>query len=239
MAITKQTRQRMEDLVYSVFDELDPTGSNTAKYKELFGKMSDVQFDKFFKDFFNNEEQYLVLDVIDYELNLQIEDVERAAKVLDVPLFEKVVMPFVNNSIESPVVTQYEVPVGYIHIKRVQQILTKKNSTSTEISTRSAITGQVVGKDKNARDSDQENFALVTLDAQNTLRELMGPRSDDMVMKNQMYSSIAHKGYVSLDELTNDVVNKTTLNSVDVHLIGLGIKSDLITQGLLVKKTIK
>jgi len=58
-------------------------------------------------------------------------------------------------------------------------------------------------------------------------------------MKNQMYASIAQKGYVSLDELPNDVANKTTLNTIDVHLIGLGIKSDLITQGLLVRKTMK
>jgi len=174
MSITKQARKQMELLIYSVFTALDPTGSNTAKYKELFGKMNDTQFDKFFKDFFKEEDEYLILDVIDYELNLQMEDVERAAKILDVPLFEKVAMPFINNNTENPVVTQYEVPVGYINLKRVQQILAKKNTTSTEISTRSAITGQVVGKDKNARDSDQENFALVTLNATNTLRELLG-----------------------------------------------------------------
>jgi hypothetical protein len=201
--------------------------------------MSDAQFDSFFKNFFKNENLYLILDVVDYERDIRIEHVENAAKILGVPLFEKVAMPFVNKNKENPVIGKYEVPVGYVHIKRVQQLLKKKNTTSTDISSRSAITGQVVGKDKNARDSDTENFALVTLNATNTLREFIGPRADDMVMKNEMYSAIAKDGYVSLDSLSNNVENKVTLNALDVHLIGMGIKSDLITDGLVIKKSLK
>jgi len=238
MAISKATRKKMEDLIYNVFDDLDSTKTNSSKYRDMFKTMNDAQFDSFFKKFFATEDEYLVLDVVDYERDLKIEDVEKAAKRLGVPLFERVVMPFANNNKENPVITKFEVPVGFIHVKRMQQILSKKNTTSTEVSSRSALTGQVVGRDKNARDSDTENFALVTIDATETLRELMGPRADDMVMKNEMYSSIAQKGFVSLSTLTNDVDNKVTLNAVDVHLIGMGIKSDLITNGLVVKKTL-
>jgi hypothetical protein len=238
MAIDKAKRKKMEDLIYGVFDDLDPTKTNSNKYRATFGAMSDQQFDAFFKRFFASEDEYLVLDVVDYERDLKIEDVEKAAKRLGVPLFEKVAIPFVNKDSENPVITKYEVPVGYIHTKRMQQILSKKNTTSTEVGSRSALTGQVVGRDKNARDSDSENFALVTIDAQDTLREFMGPRADDMVMKNEMYSHIAQKGFVSLDTLTNDVDNKATLNAIDVHLIGMGIKSDVITDGLVVKQTL-
>lgn len=239
MAIDKNKRKEMEELIYNVFSALDPSGINKQKYKDMFKDMSDNQFDTFFKRLFSNEDEYLILDVVDYERELTIEHVEDAAKILDVPLFEKIIMPFVNGDPESPVLSKFEVPVGYIHIKRVQQILSKKNTTSTDISSRSALTGQVVGKDKNARDSDQENFALVTLDAVDTLRELLGPRADDLVMKNEMYASISQKGFVSLDTLTNNVENKTTLNALDVHLIGMHIKSDLVTEGLVVKKTLK
>lgn len=238
MAITPVKRKQMEDTIYKVFDALDPTKTNSTKYRGIFKKMSDTQFDSFFKQFFADEDQYLTLDVVDYERDLTIEDVERAAKVLGVPLFEKVIVPYVNRDTENPVITKVEVPVGYVHIKRVQQFLSKKNTTSTEIGSRSALTGQVVGKDKNARDSDSENFALVTIDAKDTLREFMGPRADDMVMKNEMYSSIAQKQFVSLDTLTSDTDNKATLNALDVHLIGMGIKSDLVTDGMVLKKTL-
>lgn len=239
MAIDKKKRKLMENLIYSVFNALDSSKINTEKYKDLFGEMNDSKFDTFFKEFFKSENEYLVLDVVDYERDFKIENVEAAAKILNIPLFEKVAMPFVNGDPNTPVLTKYEVPVGYVHVKRVQQILTKKNTTSTEIASRSAMTGQVVGKDKNARDSDQENFALVSLGANDTLREFMGPRADDMVMKNEMYASIAQKGYVSLNQLTNKVENKTTLNALDVHLIGMGIKSDLITEGLVIRRSLK
>lgn len=239
MAITPTKRKEMENLIYKVFSALDPSETNTNKYKAMFSKMSDSQFDKFCKDLFANEDLYLILDIVNYERDLTIEQIEEAAKILDVPLMERVAMPFVNGDTDNPILTKYEVPVGYLHIKRMQQILSKKNSTSTDISSRSALTGQVVAKDKNARESDAETFSLVTLGAENSLRELLGGRADDLTMKTEMYSEISKKGYVSLNELTNNVENKTTLNTVDTYLIGCGIKSDLVTKSLALPKTLK
>ena len=238
MAITPSKRKEMELLIYEVFTALDPSGVNTDKYKSMFSEMSDSQFDKFFKELFENDDLYLILDIVNYERDLTIEQIENAAKILKVPLMEKVAMPFVNENSDNPVLTKFEVPVGYLHIKRMQQILSKKNTTSTDISSRSALTGQVVSKDKNARESDAETFSLVTLGAENSLRELLGGRSDDLTMKTEMYSEISKKGYVSLNELTNNVENKTTLNTVDTYLIGCGIKSDLVTKSLALPKTL-
>ena len=115
----------------------------------------------------------------------------------------------------------------------------KKNSTSTDLGERSAMTGQVTGHDKNSRESDVENYALVTLGADENLRELMGPRADDLVMKREMYSSISKNGYVSINDLTDDVRNKTSLNTIDVFFLSMGIKTDLVTNDLTIKKTTK
>jgi hypothetical protein len=54
----------------------------------------------------------LTLDIIDYERTLSMENIKKAAKYLDVPLFEKVVMPHINMDKDNPIVTKYEVPVG-------------------------------------------------------------------------------------------------------------------------------
>ena len=59
-----------------------------------------------------------------------------------------------------------------------------------------------------------------------------------MMMKQEMSSQIANQGYVSLDDLESDPANKTTLNTVDVYLMGMGLKSDLVTSGLMLKRTI-
>lgn len=235
----KATRKKMEKLVYDTFDALDPSGVNTDRYEKLFKGMSDTEFDRFFKKLFANDKEYLILDIVDYERSVTIEDIEKAAKVLDIPLFEYVIQPYKSPDPNNPIASKYEVPVGYIHCKRVQQMVRKKNSTSTDLGERSALTGQVTGHDKNSRESDVENYALVTLGANENLRELMGPRADDMVMKNEMYSSISNKGYVSINDLTDDVRNKTALNTVDVFFMSMGIKTDLITKDLVLKKTIK
>ena len=238
MALTKQKRKDMETLVYNTFSALDPSGTNTNKYKALFSKMSDARFDKYFKTIFDNDDIYLVLDVVDFEHALTIDNINKAAKVLNIPLTEKVAMPFVNHDTKNPVVTKSEVIVGYLHLKRMQQMLSKKNTTSTEIGIRSALTGQVSGHDKNGRISDSETACLSTIGADYALREFMGPRSDDKVMKAQMYTDIATKGYCSIDDLSNNPTNKTSLKTTDTYLIGMGIKSDLITKGLALSKTL-
>ena len=71
------------------------------------------------------------------------------------------------------------------------------------------------------------------------MREFCGPRADDLVMQNEMLDKIATDGYVDLNALTDKVENKTTLNTLDVYLISMGLKSDLVTEGLLLKKTIR
>ena len=237
MPMTKPKRAEMEKLIYDTFGALDPTGANVTKYRNLFKSMSDQQFDTFFKNLFVSDIDFLTLDVIDYEIDLRLEHVEAAAKVLGVPLTEHVALPHVNKDKDNPIMTKQEVIVGYLHIKRMQQMLSKKNTTSTDVGERSALTGQVTGKDKNARDSDSENFALVTLDAEQTLKEFLGPRADDRVMKAEMYADISRKGYSTLSGLTQDVNNKATLTAVDAYLIGMGIKSDLITDNLLLRKS--
>lgn len=238
MLFNKSKRIKMESLIYDVFSALDPTNANTDKYKAMFKKMSDAEFENFFKRLFKDEDSYLILEVVDYERDVTIEGIEKAAKILGVPLFEKIAMPSLNGDKNNPIVTKQPAPVGYLHIKRMQQVLSKKNSMSTDSDERSALTGQVIGHDKNARGSDVENFSLVTLGADNALKEFLGPRADDPVMKAQMMSEISKKGYVSLSELTSDVKNKTTLNTVDVFMTSMGIKTDLVTKGLTLNKTL-
>lgn len=237
--INDAKRKEMESLIYKFFDAFDKSGKNTKKYKELFSPMSNAQFDKWFKEFFEDENAYLILDVCDYEHSMTLEDVERAAKVIDIPLFEDVYMPHLTMDKKHVVVTKEPVPVGYLNIKRTQQTVSKKNGLSTDIDKRSALTNQVTGRDKNGRQSDLENSMLISLGLENTLRELNGPRADDMVMKQQMLQDIANNGFVRLDDLESDIENKTTLNTVNVFLLGMGLDSDLVTRGLMTTSTLR
>ena len=53
-----------------------------------------------------------------------------------------------------------------------------------------------------------------------------------------MMQAIQEKGYFSLEELDSDPVNKTALNTVDVYFMGMMINTDLVTKGLMNKKTL-
>ena len=236
--ITPAKREKMEKLIYDTFNALDPTKANTKKYQEMFSSMTDAQFDKFFKELFKDPSLYLILNICDYEIDLKIEDIEKAAKVLNIPLFEKVAFPHYTMDKNKVIVTKEKVPVGYCHVKRTQQTLAKKNGLSTTVDSRSSLTGQVTGGDKNGRESDLENSMLISLGMTEVLKELNGPRADDPVMKQQMYTAINTKGYVSLEDMDSDPANKTTLNTVDVYLLGMGLNSDLVTKGLMTKKTL-
>ena len=231
-------RKKMENMIYKFFSAIDKTGENTKKYKSIFSNMTDTKFNSYFKEFFKDDSAYLILDVVDYERMIKLEDIEDAAKVLGIELFEYVYLPHITMDKSKIICTKEPVPVGYINEKRTQQTVMKKNGISTDISERSAITNQVTGKDKNGRESDLENTMLISMGLTNTLKELNGPRADDGVMKQQMLNDIALNGFTRLADMDDDVTNKTTLNTVDAYYRCMGIQTDLVVKGLMLPKTL-
>lgn len=124
-------------------------------------------------------------------------------------------------------------------MKRLQQILSKKNTMSTNIGQRNQKTNQVTGHDKSARVSDAENYALVAKNADYAMREFMGARADDMVKKQAMFKQISTYGTCSLEELPDEIENKVALNLLDVYFTGCHIMTDLTTPGLATIYTLK
>lgn len=235
MAVTN--RAYIEKLIYDTYNELDPSGTNTEKMKALFQPMTDVQFEKYMKEFLSNPDENFILDIVEFEHDLKMSYCEAAAKVLGIPLMEYVYMPHLTMDRSKVIVSKEKCLVSFANVKRTQQFVHKKTGLSISNEKLSATTGQVVQKDKNARDSDIEASMLVSLGADKILQELHGPRADDPVMRREMNQSIATKGYVMLDELTNSPVNKVTLNTVNVFLLSMGIKSDLVTDSYILPKT--
>lgn len=230
-------RKEIEKLIYDVFDKLDPSETNTNKYKGIFSSMNDKEFEKYMKEFLANDEENFVLDIVEFEHNLKFDHCEDAAKVLGIPLMEYVYMPHLNMDKNNVIVTKEKCLVGWMNVKRTQQFLHKKNGLSISNEKVSSITNQVTMDDKNARDSDIEAAMLVALGADKILQELHSLRADDTVMKRQARQDISTKGYVLLDELENLPTNKVTLNTVNAFLLSMGLSTDLITDTYILPKT--
>ena len=123
MAMTPEKRAKMENLIYKFFSAFDKSNTNTNYYKEFFGVMSDKQFENYFDEFFKNDKAYLILNIVDYEHSIKMEDIERAANVIKIPLFENVYTPHITMDKDKVICTKEPVPVGYLNLKRTQQTL--------------------------------------------------------------------------------------------------------------------
>lgn len=226
MAITSADRKKAEALIYSVLDEVDKTKTNSDHYKTVFAKMNDDEFEKLFKKKFPLRFHTDVFNIVP-----KIEDMERAAKILDIPLLEKIRMPHLYKNSKGEAVQSKECLVGYIHLRKVQQFLTKKNSMSTDINQRDMKTGLLINYDKNGKTSDRETEALITMGLSKTTDEFVGPRADSMEAKNAMYQAISTSGMVSLSDIPKDPNDSLAMNLFNVYLIGSHLNSNILNTG--------
>ncbi|PTU25860.1 hypothetical protein DA469_21530, partial [Bacillus subtilis] len=213
-------RQKVEDLIYKVLSILDDTGANLRKYKEFFGKMNDEQFDRYMKKFLKDEDENFYLEILPNKSEPSLKQIKKALDILKVPTDEYAYLRHDGHK-NDPIRTAYKVPVGYITIKRVQQILSKKNTYSLDIAQRNMKSGQVTGNDKIARISDIESYSLVAIGADNALKEFLGPRADNSVAKTDMYKNINLYGYTYLKDLGHDITEIKLLIPCNVYLMVL------------------
>ena len=232
--ISPKQRKEVEALVYEVMDALDSTRSNSDHYKEMFAKMSDDQFFKFI-----SKDHPFKFYTRPFEIEPKIEDAEKALNILKVPLMEKIYLPYMYTDKNGHPVSTLECMVVYIHLKKVQQFVTKKNAMSVDISQRDMKTGLLVSFDKNGKTSDREMEALSVMGLDKTIKELSRPRADAMKSKDQMYNTINTTGMVSIDNIPIDIDDSLAKNMMNVYLIGSGIESNLVNQDYYLPHTLK
>jgi len=223
--------KRIRDLSMAVVRKMDnKKGLNTARYEDLF-KAFEKDPEAFRQwDVLNSDERdsSLQLFYLPFE-ECSIKQIVEAAKILGISL-ESYIYYRHGERNKHGTRTSVKVPVGYVPIKRLQQIQSRKNHYSLEMDERSLKTGDVKGESKNASVSGDQTFCLLTIGADDAIKEFMGPRGDNTQQKLQMYRSIAKDGYVSLADLHSDRSSSTTLNTINTYMLSCGLKSDLITE---------
>jgi hypothetical protein len=220
----KKARKEVELLIYKTMDTLDPSGANSSWYKKKFASMSDNQFNEYFKQDFPLKFQMKLFDI-----EPKMYQLEKACKQLNVPLMEKVYLPFIYTDNDgNPVKSNYEALVIYAPLKKMKQFLAKKNSMSINTDERNMKSGRLINKDKNGNTSDREMECLAVMGLPNTMRELATYRADSVKAKDEFYSTITEKNMVSLDDVEVDKTDSTARNTLNVYLIGAGVMSNLI-----------
>lgn len=226
-------RQEAEELIYKIFDTVDDTHTNSDYYKKIFSNMSDEDFTEFCKRRLPFRFHTQV-----FKIEPKMYDIIDAFKILNKPLLEKVKLPYVYEKDGIPIETQ-ECVVVYIHLKRMKQMLTKKNHNSINTDKRDQKTGLLVGDDKGGKETDREFESLATMGLDYTMDEFARPKADSLEAMAQMSNAILTKGYVEDSDITvanNDSIGKNLFNC---YLIGAHIHSNLIDVDYMTPLTAK
>lgn len=227
-------RKKAEELIYKVMDAVDKSHTNSDYYKKLFASMSDNDFTEFCK-----RRLPFRFHIQAFNVEPKMYEIIEGFKVLDKPLIERVKLPYVyTNDKGEPIETEPCVVI-YIHLKRMKQMLTKKNHTSINTDKRDMKTGLLTGEDKGGKETDREFESLATMGLDYTMDEFARAKADAMNAASQMSSEILNKGYVTDAELSVSKTDSLGKNLLNAYLIGSHIHSNLIDTDYMTPYTAK
>lgn len=226
-------RQMVQDTVIKTLSLMDPTLINAKKYEKFFNSMNDAQFTKWIKDFLADDKSNIRLDIEEFgdgSRTLKYENIEKAADYLGIKLFEYVYIPHVSSNPNRPIRTKQPVLVGYLNVKRTQQLVTKKTGLALNDDDRDDMTGAVKGDAKGGTTTGIENELLAGVGATDILSEITGARADNVTEYDNMLRSIAETGSVKLADIKTNAYDKPTLLAADLYFAAMGLKTDLISE---------
>lgn len=221
--LTKQQRNKIEELIYQVFDAADTTGTNSDYYRKIFMNMSDDQF----YEFLQRRLPFRFHQEI-FKVEPKMYEIVNAFKVLNVPLLERVNMPYVYKNDKGVPVKSQECMVVHIHLKRMKQVVIEKTSIAIDIDKRDMRTGLLQAGDKGSKETDREFEALTIVSLDKTADEFARPRADALRATAQMNNIIATKGFVSEKDIVIEKDDSLAKNMLNVYLLGANIHSNLV-----------
>lgn len=229
-----EKRKKAEELIYATFDAADITHTNSDYYKKIFAQMSDDEFYKFFK-----RRLPLRFHIAAFKVEPKMPEIIKAFKVLKKPLLERVKLPYVYKDKDGNPVETQECLVIYIHIKRMKQMITKKNHIALNADKRDMKTGLLTGEDKGGKETDREFESLATMGLYYTMDEYARYKADAMNASAQMSKEILNKGFVSDNDIVVSKTDSLGKNMFNAYLLGSHIYSNLIDTNYMTPLTAK
>lgn len=226
-------RQQAEELIYKVLDALDPQEYNSSYYKAMFAEMTDSEFLEFCK-----RNLPIRFHTKPFVIEPKMYDIEAALKILGVPLLEKIALPYLYIDKDGNPVWSKEALVIYIHLKKMKQFITKKNSTPTGIDNRDMKTGLLVSFDKGGKTSDREMEALAVMGLDETMKELSTWRADYMDAKSTAYQVISTLGRISEEDVSLEETDSIAKNTLNAYLTSALINTNILNEDYLLPKTL-
>ena len=149
--------------------------------------------------------------------NIEMSKIKQAADFIEIPLDEKVFIPELNAYTDVPV------PVGigyYLFMEHISEDFANIRGADVYTGlTRQPTKGKLRSGGQSI--SGQDIYALLSLDADNCLNELLTARSDDHVAKRKLYLDILSTG--QLATMPKDSGGGGTTNLFNLYMKGMGL----------------
>lgn len=186
-------RKAIEQELYKVLDRITFSTDNSDRYKAVFAKMSDKEFNQFFKD------------IKDGKRKLALFIPHLGKSKMDVPTIMKVAgeygldyFGYISQEVDGiKVRSDQRVMVLKTPLKRVAQTVDAKTSVS-EGSRLDSMTGQVTGDSKSASISAVELSVLADIGLERVATELAVVAGGDLGSYNYVTASTLMMGKCSL-----------------------------------------
>ncbi len=216
-------RTKVEKYIYTVMNEIDPSGNNADRYKKLFESMNGTKFDQFMH---NLKEGKIQLHVIipNNSPNITANTAVDLAKKRNVPLFSKI--QFNDLATGRKYFSKYPALIIPLPVRRLSQYLFHKISLPDSDSKINPITGQVIAPDKGATLSNIEIQILAGKGLKSSIIELIKLRGGDLNGYKALKYAIESDSSVSMNDIPLDNKPRSVITT-NRYLHGMMIDSNI------------
>jgi hypothetical protein len=209
--MANQKRQQVEQHIYNHLSILDPTETNTNRYKQFFKKMDDKQFDNWMIKLKNKQVQLYLL-IPTGKLQISLNNIFETGHKLGIDFFERLWM--VDEYTKKRYLTTNKYMIVKLPLRRLKQYLVHKMSLPKSDKKIDYLTGQVIREDRAANLSFIEVQELYAYNFKNTILELFKVRGGDINAYQDMKNAIYNNNDTSLNAIApNSMVRSTVLIS--------------------------
>lgn len=244
-AITPEQKKKriiIQNNIYKLMDKLDLTDAeikagkksyNRQQWEKKFAAMSDFDFHEFMKRMKHERDFNFSYEAESFtkKEKMSVSKIKKVAKDLGVKLMEYVIYPHKNReNPNNPVVSKTPLMIIAISVKRLQQMLAKKNKVSSENTIRNEITDTVTGDDKGGKMSNVQTLSLITTNQYAAVKEFLNVRSDNANAKKEMMKEIEATGKAHLSNYNLKTADMQSVQAMETFLKGAGLRSNILHQ---------
>ena len=219
-----KNRKAAEAVILKWIDEIDPSGSNTAMYKQFFGAMNDADFDKYMLAL-KERRDYIGLNIENLDgSHVTVDNNLVVGKKMGVEFFQRVWLTDPNTG--QTYITPQKYLVVDMPVRRQIQTLESKRSVPEDNKHVDDLTDQPTGVSKGSSLSLPEILVLYSQGHQKSIQEFISVRGGNLKAMNAMDRSIHETGGAKLEQVAKLQTRARSPETLSILMKGMHLDNN-------------